>query len=305
MKPLGQARSDGPSSLHASAGERVKVAGKFLRLGEEKLFVTGVTYGAFEPDADGREYRDFCRVEQDFTSMAAHGINAVRIPHTTPPVELLDIAERHGLRVMVGLAAEQYVGYMADKRRGPDVRRIVRERVRTVAAHPGLLCYALGNEVPAPMVRWLGPRRIEGYLEDLAHAVRQEDPTAIVTYVNYPSTEYLDLPFLDVLSFNVYLEEQERLEAYVARLQNLAGDRPLLMSEIGLDSLRNGVDTQAVSLAQQLVTVFKGGCAGAFVFAWTDDWYRADAQVDDWEFGITDRERRPKPALFAVQSACA
>jgi len=30
--------------------------------------------------------------------------------------------------------------------------------------------------------------------------------------------------------FNVYLETQERYEAYLARLQNIAGDRPLLMT---------------------------------------------------------------------------
>ena len=33
--------------------------------------------------------------------------------------------------------------------------------------------------------------------------------------------------------------------AYLARLQNLAGDRPLIMAEIGLDSLRNGEQAQA------------------------------------------------------------
>ena len=54
--------------------------------------------------------------------------------------------------------------------------------------------------------------------------------------MNFPTTEYLDLPFLDFVSFNVYLETRDRLDAYLARLQNLAGDRPLVMAEIGLDS---------------------------------------------------------------------
>jgi len=44
-----------------------------------------------------------------------------------------------------------------------------------------------------------------------------------VTYVNYPTTEYLRLPFLDFVCFNVYLESQDRFEAYLARLQNIAG----------------------------------------------------------------------------------
>src|SRR5213596_194671 len=84
--------------------------------------------------------------------MAANGINAVRIPHTTPPRTLLDIASRHGLRVMVGLSAEQYVGYLIDRRPGaPDVEAIIRAQVRICAGHPALLCYALGNEIPALM----------------------------------------------------------------------------------------------------------------------------------------------------------
>jgi O-antigen biosynthesis protein len=105
--------------------------------------------------------------------------------------------------------------------------------------------------------------------------------------------------------FNVYLETQERYEAYLARLQNIAGDRPLLMSEIGLDSLRHGVETQARVLDWQIRTAFAAGCAGAFVFAWTDEWYRGGADVYDWAFGLTDQDRHPKPALAAVRKAFA
>ena len=75
--------------------------------------------------------------------------------------------------------------------------------------------------------------------------MKREDPGALVTYVNYPTTEYLELPFVDFLAFNVYLESREQLAAYLARLQNLAGERPLLLAEIGLDSRRNGEKAQA------------------------------------------------------------
>src|SRR2546422_525322 len=230
-------------------GVRPCVRGKFLFVGEEKLYVRGVTYGAFTPDAAGNEYHDLATVERDFAQMAANGINAVRIPHTTPPRALLDIASRHGLRVMVGLSAEQYVGYLIDRRpAAPDVEAIVRAKVRLCAGHPALLCYALGNEIPALMARWLGRRKVERYLERLYRIVKEEDPEGLVTYVNYPTTEYLRLPFLDFVCFNVYLESQDRFEAYLARLQNIAGDRPLFMSELGLDALRNGEGGQARSL---------------------------------------------------------
>jgi O-antigen biosynthesis protein len=283
--------------------QRPRVGGKFLFVGNDKFWVRGVTYGAFRPDPQGREYHDPTVLERDFSLMAANGINAVRIPHTMPPRELLDTAQKHGLRVMVGLSAEQYAGFLIDRKGAPDVEELVRAKARCCAGHPALLCYALGNEIAAPVVRWLGRGRVESYLERLYWAVKTEDPSGLVTYVNYPTTEYLNLPFLDLVTFNVYLESQDRLQAYLARLHNIAGDRPLLMSEIGLDSLRNGETTQAQALEWQLRTTFAPGCAGAFIFSWTDEWHRAGAEVEDWAFGITARDRRPKPALTSVREA--
>jgi GT2 family glycosyltransferase len=294
-----------PISPSVTANARPCVRGKFIFSGDEKLYIRGVTYGAFRPDEDGNEFHNLEVIERDFALMAANGMTAVRIPHTTPPRSLLDIAQRHGLRVMVGLSAEQYVGYLIDQKDAPDIEELVRAKVRICAGHPALLCYAIGNEIPASIVRWLGHRRVERYLRRIYEVVKAEDPDGLVTYVNYPTTEYLQLPFLDLLCFNVYLESQDRLEAYLARLQNIAGDRPLIMSEVGLDSLRNGQDTQAQVLDWQVRTAFAAGCAGAFIFAWTDEWYRAGADVDDWEFGLTDWNRRPKPALSAVREAFA
>ena len=288
-----------------AASARPEIRGKFLFVDDEKFYVCGVTYGAFRPDENKNEYFDLEVIDRDFAQMAANGINTVRIPHTMPPRSLLDIAEKYGLKVMVGLSAEQYAGYLIDTKGAPDITELIRTKVRSCAGHKALLCYALGNEIPAQLVRWIGPARIERYLRDLYRAVKEEDPDALVTYVNYPTTEYLRLPFLDLLSFNVYLEAQERLEAYLARLQTLAEERPLLLSELGLDSLRNGRDQQAHVLDWQLRSTFAAGAAGSFVFSWTDEWHRGGEDVDDWEFGLTDRQRQPKPAMLSVRLAYA
>ncbi len=290
------------SSAHAR--DRPQARGKFFFAGGEKVFVRGAVYGAFRPDANGREYQDVGAIERDFALMRANGLNAVRTPHTMPPRSVLDAARRHGLWVMAGLSAEQYVGYLIDRKKTlSEIEALVRSRVRESAGHPALLCYALGNEIPAPVARWLGRRFVEHYLERLYRAVKAEDPDGLVTYVNYPTTEYLQLPFLDLLCFNVYLESRSRFDAYLDRLQNLAGNRPLLMSELGLDSLRNGETAQATSLDWQVRTAFAAGCAGAFVFSWTDEWYRGAGDVDDWAFGLTRADRSPKPALAAVRHA--
>src|SRR5205814_3790298 len=166
-----------------------------------------------------------------------------------------------------------------------DIVRRLRDMVRSVAGHPAILCYTIGNEIPSHIVRWYGHRKVERYLHRLYRAAKREDPGALVTYVNYPSTEYLDLPFIDLVCFNVYLESQDKLQGYLARLQNLAGDRPLVMAEIGLDSLRNGEAKQAQTLAWQLSTIFSAGCAGAFVCSWTDEWSRGGGGIRRRAFG--------------------
>src|SRR5256886_10126985 len=125
---------------------RPQVRGKFLFAGDGKVLIRGVTYGAFRPDATGREYHEPDVIERDFAQIAAAGFNAVRIPHTTPPPALLDAAARHGLRVMVGLSAEQYLGFLIDRRQAPDVAALIRAKVRACAGHPALLCYGLGKD---------------------------------------------------------------------------------------------------------------------------------------------------------------
>ncbi|HEY6018558.1 MAG TPA: glycosyltransferase, partial [Candidatus Paceibacterota bacterium] len=169
-----------------------------------------------------------------------------------------------------------------------------------LADHPVVLCYAVGNEIPASVVRWYGKAKIERFIKRLGTAVKSEDPSALVTYVNFPTTEYLDLSSLDVVSFNVYLETKDQLASYLTRLQNIAGDRPLLLTELGLDSRRNGETRQAQTLDWQIETAFEHGCAGAFVFAWTDEWFRGGYDIEDWDFGLTTRDRQPKQALRSV-----
>ncbi|WP_428939315.1 glycosyltransferase [Fontivita pretiosa] len=291
-----------PADHRAMAPGRVRVAGKFLCAADVKWYVHGVTYGPFRPDADGNQYPAPIAASRDLRQIADAGFNAIRT-YTVPPKYLLDIAHRHSLRVMVGLPWEQHITFLDHRARRRAIRNRLRDGVRACAAHPAVLCYAVGNEIPAPIVRWYGARRVERWLGELCDLARQTEPTALLTYVNYPSTEYLDLPFLDLVAFNVYLETPQKLGAYLARLQNLAGDRPLLVAELGLDSLRQGEARQAEVLSWQIQTAFAGGAAGTFVFCWTDEWHRGGTDITDWQFGLTRADRSPKPALQAVSQA--
>ncbi|HKY59375.1 MAG TPA: glycosyltransferase, partial [Gemmatimonadota bacterium] len=281
---------------------RPRVAGKFLFEDDRKLFVRGATYGTFRPAENGLDFPTPDVVERDFRAMADHAFNCVRV-YSIPPGWLLDLAGRAGLRVMVGVPWEQHVLFLEDPARVRAIGARVRAGVRACAGHPAVLGYTVGNEIPPSIVRWAGRRRVERHIRRLYDIAKSEDPDALVTYGNFPSTEYLDLPFLDLVCFNVYLERPGQLEAYIARLQNLARDRPLILGEVGLDSRRNGEHEQARSLHQQLRAAFASGCAGAFVFSWTDEWHRGGHDVLDWDFGLTDRDRVPKPALGVVKRA--
>lgn len=278
---------------------RIEVRGKFLYRDGVKLYVKGVTYGTFRPRVDSVYFPEESRVEQDFAMMVRHGINAIRT-YTEPPRWLLDKASSYGLLVMIGIPWEQHITFLDDPVRGDAIEHTIRNIVRSCGAHPAVLCFTLGNEIPATIVRWYGKKKVERFIKRLYDAAKQEDPDAIVTYVNYPSTEYLSLPFLDIFSFNVYLESEESLDKYLARLQSIAGDRPLLLGEVGLDSRRNGEEKQSAVLEWQLRTSFAQGCAGLFVFAWTDEWFRGGHDIDDWDFGLTTRDRIPKPSLETI-----
>ena len=303
ISPVGAA-AGASGTLADRRNESARPHGKFFRVGAHKEFVRGVTYGPFRPTGDGPLLPAREQVRRDFGQMAGAGFNSVRV-YTSPPRWALDEAAEAGLRVMVGIPWVENVAFLSDRALLRDCVQRVRDTVETCAGHPAVLCYAVGNEIPAHVVRWHGHRRIERHIERLCDMVRQRDPQALVTYVNYPSTEYLDLPFLDIVAFNVYLERPEQLRSYLARLQNIACERPLLLAEIGLDSLRNGHEKQAESVAWQVREALAGGCAGAFAFSWTDEWYRDGHDITDWCFGLTDAQRKPKPALAAVSAAFA
>ena len=288
----------------AAAAPGPRVVGKFLQVGSERFLIKGVAYGTFAPDADGYQFPPLTRVAADFALMARSGINTVRT-YTAPRGDFMDAAADRGLHVAAGVPWAQHVAFLDDRRFARTARKDIVGEVRRLAGHRATLLIAIGNEIPSGVVRWHGASRIERFLRDVYDDAKQAAPDALLTYVNYPPTDYLDLPFFDVCAFNVYLHDGDDLRAYLAHLQVVAGNRPLLLGEGGADSLREGEEGQAALTAMQVRIAFEEGACGAVVFSWTDDWWRGGHPVDDWRFGLTDERRRPKRALADVARAYA
>lgn len=284
----------------ADATSRPRTEGKFLCVNNRRFWVRGVTYGTFTGNSRGELLPEPDQVARDFQAMVAAGVNTVRT-YTCPPRWFMDLAAKHGLMVIAATFWEARQCLYEDEAAIREVEEGVAADALSLAGHPALLMICLGNEIPPLVARWHGKERVEALLKRLRDRIKSIDPEILVTYANYPPTEFLDLSFLDVIGFNVYLEKEPEFRAYLARLQMLAGDRPLFISELGLDSLRNGADRQAEVLEWQLRSVWEKGLAGVTVYAWTDEWAVAGKSIDDWDFGLVDRERRSKPALEAVR----
>lgn len=284
----------------------VEIKGKFFFVDGEKFFLKGVTYGPFAPASHGAPFPEQPLLKRDFALMRELGANAFRT-FTVPPRWLLDLAGEYGLRVIVGIPWAEHVAFLDSPLLRREIARTIAEGVRACHGHPAVLACLVGNEIPPDIARWHGAARVREFLRQLVDIAKATDPDRLVSYANFPSTEYLDVDFTDFVSFNVYLHTESAFRSYLAHLHNMAEDKPLVLTEFGIDSLREGQEFQAQTLAWQVGASFEMGVAGTVIFSWTDDWYalplsgEGGFQVEDWAFGVVDRERRKKPAFSAVQ----
>lgn len=280
--------------------ERIVVRSKFFFEGEKKFFVKGVTYAPFAPDAEGYQFGSREQVAKDLAAIRETGANLVRI-YTTPPRWFLDLCLENGIRVLFSIAWMEHVEFLNDPKVRASVEKAVIDAVREHKGHHAIFGYLLGNEIPSSMVRWLGAKRVTEFVEHLVNIARREDPRALYSYASYPPTEYLLPQNVDFLTFNVYLHRREDFERYLARLQNLAEDKPLIMGEFGMDTIRHTEEEQSEMIDWHLDAVVRGGLAGTILYAWTDEWYRGGMEILDWAFGLVRRDRTPKKALETVR----
>ncbi len=278
----------------------VRVQAKFFHEGDRKFFVQGVTYGPFAPDADGHHFGTPDKARADLEAMRSAGINLVRV-YYVPPRWFLDACAGHGIRCLVSIPWAEHVEFLNDRKIRREIEKTVVSSVAEHKGHPAVFGYLVGNEIPSHMVRWLGPHRVTEFVENLIYLAKRTDPAALCSYASFPPTEYLLPQNADFFTFNVYLHRREDFERYLARLQNLAEDRPLVLGEFGMDTIRHSEDEQSEMLAWHIESVVRGGLAGTIIYSWTDEWFRGGQEITDWAFGLVTRGRKPKKAFGTVQ----
>src|SRR5260370_14758847 len=279
---------------------RVRLDGKFFARGNARFRVQGVTYGPFAANDRGEPFPSPERVREDFSLMHASAINSIRTYHL-PPESLLHLADEKRLGLFIDIPWPKHLCFLESRGIQEETRRLMRQAAGRGRGHACVLAYSIGKAIPPNIVRWHGRRQVERFLAELADQAKQGDPAGLVTYGNYPSTEYLDLSFLDFVTFNVYLHDLETFRRYLLRLQNLVGAKPLLLGELGMDTLRHGEMDQAQFLKSHLREAALMGLAGSFVFSFTDEWHTGGYAIGDWSFGVTAADRLPKASYHALR----
>ena len=267
---------------------RLEIDGRFLRAGDQRVFLKCVTYGPF-PAWWTHSH------ESQFRLISAAGFNAVRL-YERPSQALLDAAFAHQLYVIVTLPWGWGTDFIGREAEMSKARSAYQSFLSESGAHPSLAAVIVANEIPPDMVRWMSPLRVLEAIEDLIAHCRKAAPQLLYAYGNFPTTEYLEPTNADFTALNVYLEKRSNFSRYLDHLQVIAGDRPLFISEMGLDSNSASQSEQAELLKWQMRTAATKGLAGSTVYAWSDAWQNGPKEMTQWAFGITNRKAAPKPA---------
>src|SRR5258706_2908737 len=174
----------------ASSRPRLSVDGKFFRLGEKKFYVKGVAYGPFAPNAAGQPFASVDQTANDFAQIRGLGANLVRIYHV-PGKWFLDLAAQHDLKVFIDIPWNKHVCFLDSGEQRAAAREAVRRAVLAWAGHPAGFAFSVANEIPPEVARWSGAEAVADFIDDLVEEAKRADGECLVTFTNYPPTEFL------------------------------------------------------------------------------------------------------------------
>ena len=260
------------------------------------MHVRGVTYGTFRPDERDERLPERRRRSPRTSPAWPRTASTPSAPTPCRRAGCSTWRSEHGLHVMVGLPWEQHVTFLDDRRR--TARRSserVREVVRSCAGHPAVLCYAIGNEIPASIVRWHGRRRIERFLERLYHAAKERGPGRARHLRQLPEHR---VPPAAVRRPRL-LQRLPRVGPAVRGLPRPAAEhrrRPAAGPDRGrprLAAQRRGGAGAGARLAGPH-RVRRAAAPACSCSPGPTSGTAAASTIDDWAFGLVDRDREPE-----------
>lgn len=306
--------------------KKIEVKEKFIFVDGEKVIIKGVQYSPWRPGTGpnkGYPYPDSSQVSQDLDLIEDLGANTILV--YDPPEYLLRIAARYDLMVIYTFAINWWAAgsesFTAEEQK-------ILEKVEKFKENPNILAWQLGNEIPVAILQNVKPEILEQELKRVYDAVKSTDPNHIISHGNWPPMRNLNLSFFDITGFNVYPVWPPEVVAqgygnYISKfLQPISGDKPLLITEFGVNTLEAGEEGQAQMIERCWNELLAAGACGGIVFSFADEWWKNyDNPVgkDQWWFrnpapddelvhdldpeehyGLMTYDRKPKAAYYAV-----
>ena len=272
---------------------RVRVDGKCLTRGEHRLRVQGVTYGPFVPNGEGEPFPSAGRSRTTWSGCGRTGSTRLRTYHL-PPEWLLDLADERGMTIFLDIPWPKHVCFLQSA--GP--RTEARRRVRQAAAAGARASRASWPTASATRSR---PTSSAG----TARGASSDSSRSCGTWPSRPTrTGWSPTPATRPPSTSnspsstsrpstSTCTTRRRSAATCSGCRTSSATRPLVLGELGMDTLRHGEAEQARFLAGHLREAALMGLAGAFVFSWTDDWHTGG--YPDRGLGVRHHHRRPRP----------
>lgn len=273
---------------------RLQLDGKFFLLDGERQWLKCVTYGPF-PEPLPNHHLELKAIKEA-------GFNAIRL-YQPPSDHLLEASLDHDILIFAGIPWQWNRVFLGAK----DIKYFHEAQITFLAElkkwgnHPAIVALYIANEIPTDVIRWCGAENVRKALDSLILELRANHPHLLYAYSNFPTSEFLEPVEADFTAFNIYLEEKQSFIEYLHHLHHVAGDRPLLISETGMDSSRNGTTKQAEVIQWLCQSARDTGTAGITIFSWSDRWQNGEEEVTNWDFGITDRYGNAKPAYNAIK----
>ena len=273
-----------PSGI--AVNHRVRTRAKFFFERDQKFFAKGVTYGPFAPDAEGAHFGTPEKAQSDFRLCASWGqLNSGLL--RASEVVSRSLRRISNLRALISIPWSEHLEFLNDRKVRRDAESAVAEGVGQNAGHNAVFGYLVGNEIPSTMVRWLGPRQVTEFVENLINIGREEDDSALFSYASYPPTEYLLPPKLGLRHFQRLPPSPGAISRAISpRLQNLAEEKPAAPRRVRHGHhppLRGGASRDAALAYRKRCSRRTGGND---LYAWTDEWFRGGQEITDWAFGL-------------------
>lgn len=234
----------------------------------------------------------------NIADLASHGANALRTwTHDQSHAhdgDVLDVAEKHGLMVMMGLPMkkERHGFDYNDRKAVQEQYDRIRQKVLEMKDHPALLGWGIGNELNLQATNM----KVWNAVEEIAAYIKQADGnhpvTTMLAGIKKAEVDYIReyCPSLDFLSIQLY-GAIEKLPEY---LEKSGYTGPYLVTEWGVTGhwevpstswnapIENSSSEKARKIEHRYKSIIladSAHCLGSFVFLWgqkqerTPTWY--------------------------------